>query len=228
MEIPEERASLSSPYTPRFHSQTPVAAAPALLGRYAAVITAAPRGNGIFICAVITAAHPQQRAQREQGKRQRGACPPSSRHTRRIMQAVSSRHSLRPALTHSHTHKHSHPPPFGVLLAIAGATAGHLALCIGSHPFLSLNLCPLPSLPAGPAAGLLSAVTQIQPSWGSSAAVWWLPDTRVSDTEIEQSSLQSHVGHQEKPWASDFALPAQPGQPPPHFHRHKIHLKRSV
>lgn len=131
-------------------------------------------------------------------------------------------------LTHSHTHKHSHPPPFGVLLAIAGATAGHLALCIGSHPFLSLNLCPLQSLPAGPAAGLLSAVTRIQPSWGSSAAIWWLPDTRVSDTEIEQSSLQSHVGHQEKPWASDFALPAQPGQPPPHFHRHKIHLKRSV
>lgn len=79
-------------------------AAPTLLGRYAVVITAAPWGNGIFICAVITAAHPRQRAQREQGKRQWGACPPSSRHTRRITQAVSSRHSLSPALTHSHTH----------------------------------------------------------------------------------------------------------------------------
>ncbi|XP_032056390.1 1-acyl-sn-glycerol-3-phosphate acyltransferase beta [Aythya fuligula] len=66
------------------------------------------------------------------------------------------------------------------------------------------------------------------PAGGSSAAVWWLPDTRVSDTEIEQSPLRSRVGHQEKPWASDFALPEQPGQPPPHFHWHKIHQKRII
>lgn len=48
-------------------------AAPALLGQCTAVITTALWGDGIFPCTVITAAHPQQRAQRERAQRERRA-----------------------------------------------------------------------------------------------------------------------------------------------------------
>lgn len=169
MEIPEERASLSSPYTPRFHSQTPVARCssspgPLCCGNYCSSL-----GKwDLHLCCNYSRTS-TAKGSKGAGEAAMGSLP--SQQQAHSEDHTSCKQPAQPqpcsyTLTHSHTHKHSHSPPFGVLLAIAGATAGHLALHVGSHPFPSLNLCLLPSPFAGPAAGLLSAVTRSQPSWG--------------------------------------------------------------
>lgn len=228
MEILEERA-LSSPYTPRFHSQTPVARCssspgPLCCGNYCSSLgkwdlhlrcnysrTSTAKGSkGAGEAAMGSLPSQQQAHSEDHASWKQPAQPQPCSHTLTHPQTLAFL-SVRGAPGHSRSHRwppgtarRKPPIPFPKSFAF-------------SHPRLQdqLQVCSALSPESSPAGG-------------SSAAVWWLPDTRVPDTEIEQSPLRSHVGHQEKPWASDFALPAQPGQPPPHFHRHKIHQKRSV
>jgi len=137
------RRSASPPSLVHVSSRLPKALSPALMGHCAGLITAALWGRGIFISAVITAAHPQRRDEREQESRGWGACGSAGmpRHTR----AISTWQSHSPEKK-NHTHSwapSSEPSPDGASPTAGGSLGGGSLVWVRQQaPPQSQAACP--------------------------------------------------------------------------------------